>query len=330
MTTVAELGEDAFVAAVVARLGAAGEGASVHGMSVLLGPGDDAAVVTVTGSSVLSTDTLVQGVDFRLDWSSGHDVGVKAAVQALADVEAMGALPAALLVALAVPGGASVDWCLDLADGLAVECGRAGAVVVGGDVAQAGQVVVTGTALGVLGAGSTAVTRAGACAGDVVAMSGATGASAAGLALLAAGRGKEHGAAAAHVLGVHRAPQVDHGAGRRALEAGARAMIDISDGLVRDARRVAVASGVRLDLDPGRLQPTPQVVEVAAALGADPQNWVMTSGEEHVLLACFDADTDLPVGFRVVGRVLVGPAAVTVAGREWQGAGGWTHYDRRP
>ena len=329
MTTVAELGEDRFVAAVVRRLrGRPPEGSAA--MRVLLGPGDDAAVVGADGPVVLSTDTLVERVDFRTDWSSGSDVGVKAAVQALADVEAMGAAPTGLLVSLTVPGGTEVDWCLDLADGLAGECGRAGAVVLGGDVADGPVLVVTGTAVGVLAAGAAPVTRAGARAGDVLALAGRTGASSAGLALLLAGRQDEPGPAVAHALATHRAPLVDHGAGRRAALGGATALIDVSDGLVRDALRVAEASGVLLDLDPGALEPSADVRTVAGLLGEDPQHWVLTSGEEHAMLASFPPGAPLPEGFRVVGAVLAGDPGVSVGGRAWDGPGGWTHYDRRP
>lgn len=329
MSTVAELGEDRLVESVVARLGAA-SAADTGPMSVQVGPGDDAAAVAVAGTVVLSTDTLVQDVDFRLDWSSGHDVGVKAAVQAFADVEAMGAVPTGLLASLTVPGVTPVDWCLGLADGLAAECSRAGAVVLGGDVADGPVLVVTGTAVGVLPSGVTPVVRSGARPGDVLALAGRTGASAAGLALLQAGRHAEPGGAAEHVLGVHRAPTVDHGAGRRAALGGATALIDVSDGLVRDARRIADASGAQLDLDPGALEPGREVRAVADLLGADAFAWVLTSGEEHALLGSFPDGTRLPDGFRSVGTVQAGGPGVSVAGTPWEGPGGWTHYDRRP
>ena len=329
MTTVAELGEDRFVAEVVRRLRAAVP-PDPAGMPVLLGPGDDAAVVGAVGAVVLSTDTLVERVDFRTDWSSGSDVGAKAAVQALADVEAMGAVPTGLLVSLTVPGDTVVEWCLDLADGLAAECGRAGAVVLGGDVADGPVLVVTGTAVGVLPAGTAPVTRAGARAGDVLALAGLTGGSAAGLALLLAGRQDEPGGYVAHALSRHRAPRIDHGAGRRAALGGATSLIDVSDGLVRDALRVAEGSQVRLDLDPAALAPSAEVAAVADLLGEDPLHWVLTSGEEHAMLASFPVGAPLPDGFRQIGAVLAGDPGVSVAGRSWDGPGGWTHYDRRP
>jgi thiamine-monophosphate kinase len=93
---------------------------------VVVGPGDDAAVVCLDGPLVTSTDTLVQDVDFRLDWSSAYEVGRKAAVQVLADVEAMGAVPVGIVLALVVPGSTALAWCLDLADGLAAEAAQRG------------------------------------------------------------------------------------------------------------------------------------------------------------------------------------------------------------
>uniref|UniRef100_UPI0030ECF362 AIR synthase related protein n=1 Tax=Aquipuribacter hungaricus TaxID=545624 RepID=UPI0030ECF362 len=188
--TVADVGEDALVRAVVARLAVAST--TTGPARVLVGPGDDAAVLDLDGPLVTSTDTLVQDVDFRLDWSSGYEVGRKAAVQVLADVEAMGAVPVGLVLALVVPGSTPVSWCLDLADGLAAEAGAAGAAVLGGDVADGGALVLTGTSSGVLVGPGGPVGRGGARPGDVVVLGPAgapLGSSAAGLAVLLAGAG---------------------------------------------------------------------------------------------------------------------------------------------
>lgn len=345
--TVADVGEDALVRAVVERL-RAGAGTDATGPAparparVLVGPGDDAAVLAVDGPLVISTDTLVEHVDFRRDLSRAVDVGRKTAVQVLADVEAMGAVPVGLLVSLVVPGTAPVAWCLGLADGLAAEARRAGVDVLGGDVADGPVLVVTGTSTGVLVGDGPPVGRDGARAGDVVALGGTTGMSAAGLALLLAGRlGSDGltGAAARAVeraLATHRAPRPDHTAGPRARAAGARALIDVSDGLVRDAVRVARASGVVLALRSSWLGPGPDLRAVADVLGLAEDaaaEWVLTSGEEHAMLACLPRGVPLPDGFTVVGRVEeAGPAGpgVTVDGVRREDAGGWTHYGRRP
>lgn len=338
--TVAEIGEDALVRAVVARLASrSAPAAATQGPAVsrlLVGPGDDAAVLELGGPLVTSTDTLVQDVDFRLDWSSGSQVGRKAAVQVLADVEAMGAVPVGLLVSLVVPGRTPLAWCLDLADGLAHETALAGATVLGGDVADGGALVLTGTSFGVLTGPRPAVRRDGARPGDLVALGGHVGASSAGLALLLSGRTngddlpQEQREAVERVMLVHRAPGVDHTAGRRAREAGARALIDVSDGLVRDAVRVARASGVVLALDGGSLRPDDDLLTVARLLGDDASEWVLTSGEEHAMLACLPPEAALPDGYRVVGRVRAvdgdEEAGVDVDGRRRDDAGGWTHY----
>ena len=127
-----------------------------------------------------------RGRHFRRDWSSAYDIGVKAAARSLADIAAMGAVNTALLVALAVPGTLPASWPLELADGLAAEAARAGAGIVGGDTARADSVLLSVTALGDL-AGRRPVLRSGARPGDVIAVAGPLGRSAAGLALLSAG-----------------------------------------------------------------------------------------------------------------------------------------------
>ena len=159
-----------------------------RGLRTLVGIGDDAAVLaTPDGRVVATTDFLLEGRHFRRDWSSARDVGHKAAARSLADVAAMGAVPSALLVALAAPADLPVSWAADLAAGLAAECARVpGASVIGGDTARADSVLLAVTGLGDL-AGRAPVLRSGASPCDVVAVAGPLGHAAAGLALLTAG-----------------------------------------------------------------------------------------------------------------------------------------------
>jgi thiamine-monophosphate kinase len=314
-----------------------------------VGPGDDAAVLALTATQaagvVVSTDTLVEDRDFRRSTSTAADVGVKTAAQNLADVAAMGARPLALLVSLALPGTAKVAWAGELATGLAAECARAGAVMAGGDVSEAAEIVITGTALGTMD-GRAPVLRSGARAGDVVALAGTTGRSAAGLALLESRLLESHllesrlpdpdlpepDGVTAGLVAAHRRPQPPYPAGPAAAAAGATAMIDTSDGLLRDAARVARASGVVLDLDPGTLPVSDELRAAAVALGRDPASaldWVLSGGEDHALLACFPAGVEPPAPFRVVGRVLPAHgdgAHVLVDGAPWRGGTGWTHF----
>lgn len=293
-----------------------------------VGPGDDAAVLDLArfgGQLVACTDTLVEGLDFRRDWSSARDVGVKAAAQNFADVAAMGGRPHALLVSLVTPGSLPAAWAAELAEGIALESARAGAVVAGGDLSGGSELVVTGTALGTV---SSPVLRSGARPGDVVALSGATGRSGAGLALLLRWGTTVSSlpASLAPLVAEHRRPVPPYAAGPAAAVAGATAMIDTSDGLVRDALRVAVASSVTLSLSTSSLAPDAALVEAASLLGVDALEWVLTGGEDHQLLACFPASSAVPEPFRVIGSVLAGGGSVLVDGRPVSGAGGWKHF----
>jgi thiamine-monophosphate kinase len=251
--TVADLGEFGLIAAIAARLPPAG--------TAVIGVGDDAAVLPApAGRPVATMDLLVEGRHFRRDWSAPADVGGKAAAENLADVAAMGAVPVALLVGLAAPGDLPVAWAEALVDGIAAESARAGAAVVGGDVSSAGTIMIAITALGEL-AGRAPVTRAGARPGDVLAVAGVLGHSAAGLALITAGLAEP-----ASLVAAHRWPHPVYQAGPEAAGLGATAMIDISDGLVADLGHVAQASGVGISIDTARLMPGPDLSAAAAAL----------------------------------------------------------------
>ncbi len=312
-----------------------------------VGPGDDAAVVAApSGTVVATTDTMVRGRDWLDEWSSAQDVGRKVVAQNLADVAAMGAVPTALLVALMADPDTPVDWCLELATGIAAAAAEAGAEVVGGDVsaAGAGEVVVAVTALGDL-RGRAPVLRSGARPGDVVAVCGSLGLSGGGLALLRSGEGTEPPAgpgdpppgprdrAVSGLVAYHRAPQPPLGAGPVASDAGASALVDVSDGLVTDLGRVARASGVHVDLD-GRVL----VVQFAAgplalAVGEDEAlRQVLSGGEEHSLVACFPPDVDLSTlpgpEWVVIGTVReTGDlGAVVTVDDEVPEVRGWDHF----
>jgi thiamine-monophosphate kinase len=287
--------------------------------TTLLGPGDDAAVVAASdGRVVATTDVLVEGVHFRLDWSTPEQIGRKAAAANLADVAAMGAVPTALLVGLAAPADTPVETLSGLADGLWAEAGSVGAGLVGGDVVAAAQIVLAVTALGSL-EGRAPVTRAGARPGDVVALAGRVGWAAAGLAVLQRGF-RSPGA----VVSAHRVPEPPYAAGPDAARAGATSMIDVSDGLLADLGHVATASGVVIDLRVPDVPP--RLAELGPALGIDPLSWLLTGGEDHALVATFPPDVVLPAGFAVIGAVAAGDPAVLVAGRPYDGDAGWTHF----
>jgi thiamine-monophosphate kinase len=258
---VAELGEFGLIAALSEWL--------PPGPRTVVGIGDDAAVLAVPGGQVVaSTDFLLEGRHFRRDWSSGRDVGHKAAARSLADIAAMGAVPTALLVALAAPPDLPVSWAREFAAGLAAECARVHppAGIVGGDTARADAVLLAVTALGDM-SGRPVVPRGGAVPGDVVAVAGPLGHAAAGLALLSAGLAGAGlagaGLAGAGLVGAGLAgdpawaplaaaqlrPAPPYDAGPEAADLGAHAMIDVSDGLLADLGHIADASGVQINVD---------------------------------------------------------------------------------
>jgi thiamine-monophosphate kinase len=286
----------------------------------LLGPGDDAAVLRAPdGRVVVSTDVLVEGRHFRRDWSTAYDVGRRAAAANLADIAAMGAAPTGLLVALACPPALPLDWADGLADGLREECDLVGVGVVGGDVARSDVLTVAVTAIGDL-EGRAPVTRAGARPGDLVAVAGRLGWSAAGLAVLA--RGFRSPAA---VVNAHRRPEPPYPAGPQAAALGATAMIDVSDGLVADLGHVSRASAVRVELDSAAFEVPGRLREVGSALGLDPLGWVLTGGDDHALAATFPATVTLPDAWRVVGQVTEG-TGVLVDGEPYAGPAGYDHF----
>ncbi len=311
--TLADVGEFGVIAAVTARLPV--------GAGVLVGPGDDAAVVAAPDSRVVATtDVLVEGVHFRRDWSSASDVGVKAAAASLADVAAMGARPTVLLVGLAAPADLPLAWAQELADGLRSECERAGASVAGGDLVRSPVLTLTVTALGDL-AGRPAVLRSGARPGDVVAVAGRLGWSAAGLAVLSRGFRSPR-----VLVEAHRRPEPPYDEGPAAAQAGATSLCDVSDGLVQDLGHLARASGVDVDLDTDAFEIPGPLRDVGSALGAEPLGWVLAGGEDHALAATFPADAVLPGAWRVVGRVVTGGGEVRLDGAPYDGIAGWQAY----
>ncbi|GAA1396419.1 thiamine-phosphate kinase [Luteococcus peritonei] len=291
--------------------------------AVSVGPGDDAAVYLVNGSAVTSTDLLVEGVHFKREWSTAEQVGRKAVAVNVADLEAMGARPVAMVVALGAPGELATSWVREFSTGVRSEAEAAGIVLVGGDTTAARDITVCITVIGET-AGRTPVLRSGAASGQVVAVRGRLGWAAAGLAAL--GRGFRSPRAA---VDAQRCPQPPYGAGREAAEAGATAMIDVSDGLLADLGHIARASGMVIDLDSARVEVDEPVATVAAALGSDPLELVLGGGEDHALAACFEVG-DVPDGWQVLGRVREPEqdeeVGVLVDGRVWQGQQGWQHF----
>jgi len=334
--TLGSLGELAALARIIPRL--------PESESTVLGPGDDAAVLAAPdGRIVVTTDMMIHGPDFRTAWSTMHDLGFKAAATNLSDVAAMGARPTALVVALAAPADTPIADLEAFADGMRDGCEALapGCGVIGGDLSVSSTLTIAVTAFGDLD-DRDPVTRSGARPGDVVAVSGSLGLAAEGLRLLFEHGVDETGApdavAAARLRAEHPVPiaaqltpQPPIADGVAAALGGASAMLDLSDGLALDARRIARASGVSLDLSSSHIR------EVALAYGLDPAapaSLALIGGEDHSLLATFPPDVAppldaLPGGFRIIGRVVAadrhGPALL-VDGRLFDERGGWDPF----
>lgn len=304
----------------------------------LLGPGDDAAAYDLTGGvTVLSMDTQTQDQDYRLVWPGGHrttgaDLGWKSAAQNLADVVAMGAHPVSLVISLTLPPRTELDFVTDMARGYVEalrELGAGDCTVDGGDLGSGRELSASVAALGLCP--GVPVRRSGARPGDVVVLAGTVGRAAAGLDLLLDPRFDPEAAPRelAELARAQLRPRPPLPLGPRLAEAGARAMIDVSDGLVRDAGRLAAASGVRIRLESTALR------ELRLALGPasdwlerSPDGWLWAGGEDHGLLACLPPQATLPEGAIAIGSCgrmdSTGPA-VTIDG-EGSAHLGWDHF----
>jgi len=313
--TLAELGESQALGRTVSRL--------KPSQFELVGSGDDAALVMANGAFLVSTDTLVENHDFRLDFSSGFDLGFKAVATNLADIAAMGGTPTALVVAVVAPPNTKISFLEDFADGLQAACDELspGVGVVGGDLAAGENLIVSVTVHGQM-AEVAAVLRTGAKPGDSVAVCGTLGHAACGLELLLSGKPELVSAYDDFVISQLR-PRPPVNQGVIAARAGASAMLDVSDGLITDAWRIAKASGVSIELAGSELKGYEAMLELPAqALGINPEQWVLQGGEDHALLATFPPQALLPRSFKVIGKVAESDSpAVYLDGKIIEGRG---------
>ncbi|WGT46206.1 thiamine-phosphate kinase [Tessaracoccus lacteus] len=290
----------------------------IVGDDVTLGIGDDAAALRLTGDTVVTTDILVEGVHFKRQWSPARSVGRKAVAVNVSDIEAMGARPSAIVVALAFPKGLDQAWVAEFEAGVKEECARAGVSLVGGDLSSSPTVTVCVTAIGDL-EGRLPVTRSGARVGHVVAVTGNLGWAGAGLVTLQRGFASPKEPVAEQLT-----PSVPYGQGVIASDRGATSMLDISDGLLGDLGHICERSGVGIDIDTSLIEIPDPVARVAAATGRNALAFVLAGGEDHALAATFPTEV-LPEGWRRVGVVVSGDA-VSVDGHPWDGAAGWDHF----
>lgn len=295
-------GEFEFIRRVLSRVG-------VQSKRVLVGPGDDAAVLETGSRTVVTTDLLLEGRHFRLDLLTPYESGWRAAVASVSDIAAMGACPAAGVVSLGFPPDRLAGDAEEIVRGVSEALEQYGAALVGGDTVQSQDIsIINICVLGDL-AGEP-VLRSGARAGDVVCVTGTLGDSRAGLMLLERFGRRRCEEEFPHLLRKHALPEARVELGRAlGRHAGLHAMMDLSDGLASDIRRLCESSGCGAALELARLPVSEELEKAAATLHADPARLALLGGEDFELLCAVDPEevgavqalAD-PVGLVPVGR----------------------------
>lgn len=258
---------------------------------VLIGIGDDAALVSGAPQQILTTDVAVQGVHFRTDWSSAYQIGRRIAAANIADILSMNGRCDYLLVAATLTGNESLDWIRDLAQGIADQAKEAGAIVVGGDLARSTTLSLAVTAVG---HGEKIISRSGAQVGDTIYLSSLSGWSAAGLEILNRKLDLSR-SNAAKALNEYRAPTLD----LHTDFSKATSMADVSDAVLIQGRQMANASKVGFSLQLTLIENADEFDELhqlAQEMGIEVLDWILQGGEDHVLLATGKDLPGIPIG----------------------------------
>ena len=281
--------------------------------NILVGIGDDGAVIKASPhNSVLATDMAVEGVHFKREWSSLHEIGAKITAANLADIYAMGGDPKYLLVSAGITSDFGIDEIKALANGIKSEADLVGAVIVGGDISRAEKLVIS---ISVFGEVSKPVTRSGAKAGDSVIISGLPGKSAAGLFQL------QNGVTDSILVAAHKKPVLNYELAKKFRSVNA--MCDVSDGLLSELNHIASASKVGIELDSKLISAVPGFKELGEATELDVWDLVLAGGEDHVFVAT--TSSDVPDGAFVIGKVVVG-LGVSVSGVSKLPTTGFRHF----
>lgn len=300
------------------------------------GVGDDAAVWDASsGTRVISTDTMVDGVHFELGRIAWRDLGWKIMAVNLSDIAAMGCAPACSVVTLGLPGDLPVDGLVEMYRGMADASSVYGGAVVGGDIVRSPVFFVTAAMEGVSVVASdgedVVLLRNAAQVGDIVAVTGVLGDSAGGLRMLRDGRPFD--GESARLANAHFRPSPSIAVGQEIARAGGRAAIDVSDGLLGDLAKLCDASGVGAVVRAQDLPASPVLKD------RFPNDWLslaLTGGEDYELLfaaperVALDVRDAVSVPVTIVGEIVDSSRGIVVAdecGRTIQtGTGGWDHF----
>ena len=314
------------------------------GSGVRLGIGDDGALLESLSAPVVSCDALVEGVHFRLDWTSPRDLGWKTLAVSLSDLAAMGACPSAAFLSLAAPARLELLWLDEFFAGLDECARRFGCPLAGGDTTRSpGPLFLSGCAVGQLQVLERPLRRDGAQVGDLLLVTGNLGDSGAGLRLLQEDTQRED-ADTRFLLERHFRPTPRLFEIARVLQQAPQAVtaaLDLSDGLAGDAAHIARASKVNLRIEMDALPTSQSLRQVSARRGWDAGEQALRGGEDYELLLCVRPEQAEEVrvliescGTRatIIGRVEeaeTGAAAVEVRrgdGSKVKDAGSWTHF----
>lgn len=282
-----------------------------------VGIGDDAAVIRTSERTVITTDMAVEGVHFRLEWSSAFEIGRKITAANLADVFSMGAKPTFLVVAVSLTGNEDLDWIENLAKGIAFEANLVGAAVVGGDLTKGAGVTIAITALGEV---IEPILRSGAQVGDQIYISNLPGWSSAGLAILEKGLPIES-EIAKRAVAAFRAPTLNYDYVGNLTDVNS--MSDVSDSVMTQAAQMAAASSVQFNLDFNLFQASADFEELrklSEELNISVADLILGGGEDHVFMA---TGADLP-GL-LIGSVSAG-SGLNVLGNE-KAPDTWRHFE---